>query len=221
MYTRPRMSSNTSAMDEHLANMRALRAIVGPEPKEQQLVDLLRRYPSVNQAANAFFDGSAKGGRDAVNNTVDGTPVATPVVPPPQSDSPSLVSVVAPPGVTEGSEIQVQTHAGMMKVVVPRGVESGTQFLVRLPMQVPLPVAQPVQNVAAAGSSSASYPHGMSYPGHQQQPNVIYQQQQPPQVVVVQSSPYVYGYGGYGYDPFLGGMLGFAGGMLIADAMFY
>ena len=80
----------------------------------------------------------------------------------------------------------------MMKVVVPRGVESGTQFLVRLPMQVPLPVAQPVQNVAAAGSSSASYPHGMSYPGHQQQPNVIYQQQQPPQV-----------------------------GMLIADAMFY
>ena len=38
------MSSNTSAMDEHLANMRALRAIVGPEPKEQQLVELLRRF---------------------------------------------------------------------------------------------------------------------------------------------------------------------------------
>ena len=77
-------------------------------------------------------------------------------------------------------------------------------------MQVPLPVAQPVQNVAAAGSSSASYPHGMSYPGHQQQPNVIYQQQQPPQVSSCNRRR-MYGYGGYGYgyDPFLGGMLGF------------
>ena len=43
-------------MDEHLANMRVLRAIVGPEPKEQQLVDL-RRYPSVSRRPMRSFDG--------------------------------------------------------------------------------------------------------------------------------------------------------------------
>ena len=48
-------------MDEHLRRGGAARNRRS-EPKEQQLVDLLRRYPSVNQAANAFFDGSAKVG---------------------------------------------------------------------------------------------------------------------------------------------------------------
>lgn len=46
--------STTASMDQHLANMTALRAIVGPEPREQDLVNLLRKYPSVNQAANAL-----------------------------------------------------------------------------------------------------------------------------------------------------------------------
>jgi len=193
------------------ANLSALRAIVGNEPREQELVDLLRRYPSVNQAANAFFDGSAKGGD--LSNVIDGTPIA----PPPQnSQTTSMVSVTCPAGITAGCEIQVQTHAGMMRVTVPKGVTPGTSFLVRLPEQVP--VAQPVPMAQAAGSSLSSY---NAYPGQQQMPpNAVAYQQQQPQVVVVQSAPYGYGYG-YGYDPFLGGMMGFAGGMLIADAMFY
>jgi len=217
------MTSNlTAGMDQQVANMAALRAIVGPEPREQDLVELLRRYPSVNQAANAFFDGSAKGG---LPNVVDGTPIS----PPPQQTT-DMVSVTCPAGVTEGTEIQVQTQQGMMRVTVPKGVTAGTQFLVRLPAHVPLPVAQPV----GSSSNMHQYPQYPQYPGQQQtmmmppqqqrQQNVTYaQQQQQPQVVVVQSAPYMYGgYGyGYGYDPFLGGMMGFAGGMLIADAMFY
>ena len=114
-----------------------------------------------------------------------------------------------------------------MKVTVPNGVTPGTQFLVRLPPQASIPVAQAVQNSSVPCASSSAY--ASAYPGQQQQPNMGYPQQMPPnvayqqqpQVVVVQSAPYGYGYGYGGYDPFLGGMLGFAGGMLIADAMFY
>lgn len=216
------MSNSTASMDQHVANMSALRAIVGPEPKEQDLVDLLRKYPSVNQAANAFFDGSAKGGLAQGTNVIDGMPISPP--PPPSQDASSttnMVSVTCPAGVAEGSEIQVQTQQGMMRVTVPKGVTAGTQFLVRLPTHVPLPVAQPVYGGAyPAGPSSNHY---QPYPGQQmmmpQQQHVAYAQQ--PNVVVVQSAPYMYGGYGYGYDPFLGGMMGFAGGMLIADAMFY
>ena len=116
------MTSNlTAGMDQQVANMAALRAIVGPEPREQDLVELQRRYPSVNQAANAFFDGSAKGG---LPNVVDGTPIS----PPPQQTT-DMVSVTCPAGVTEGTEVQVQTQQGMMRVIVPKGVTAGTQFL--------------------------------------------------------------------------------------------
>lgn len=220
------MSSDvTAGMSQQVANMSALRAIVGPEPREQDLVELLRRYPSVNQAANAFFDGSAKGGPPGGANVVeDGLPIS----PPPQQRDvrreeaqQTMVSVTCPAGVTAGSEIQVQTQQGMMRVTVPKGVTAGTQFLVRLPGHVPLPVAQPV----GSSSNMQQYPQYPQYPGQQQQmmmpqqQNVTYTQQ--PQVVVVQSAPYMYGGYGYGYDPFLGGMMGFAGGMLIADAMFY
>ena len=191
--------------DRLVADLSALRLIVGTEPKEQDLVNLLHRCKGdVNAAANVFFDGGA--------NVVDGMPIAQP-----SQQQTSVVSVTCPAGVTEGSEIQVQTEAGLMRVTVPKGVTPGTAFLIRLPSQVSLPNAGVAQPVGGGGQAAAGYP------GQGMQPNVQYHQQQP-QVVVVQGAPYGYGYGGYGYGgmgPGMGMGMGFLGGMLIADAMYW
>ena len=63
-----------------------------------------------------------------------------------------------------------------------------------------------------------------AYPGLGHQPNVTYVQQQQPIYVQrppVYHSPRYYNRG-YGYgDPLLAGGMGFLGGMLIADALFW
>ena len=82
-----------------------------------------------------------------------------------------------------------------------------------------MPQAQPVatpQQQMAAPQQMPGYPGQQLLP--QQQP-MVYQQPRP-QVHVVHAAPYYGGYG-YGYDPFLAGTMGFMGGMLIADAMFW
>jgi len=216
----------SSAAEARINAITSLRKIVGNEPKEQALVDLLDRCGGdVNTAANAFFDGGlpaapppqfgasdapvpgmpvgASGMPIAQPSTM---PVAQPMQPPPD---PSLVSVQCPANLRPGDDLQVSTAVGMMRVKVPQGVQPGGNFLVRLPPQ------------GGAGGASRQQPQ---YPGAAAQPQVVVQQQ--PRTVVhhVHSSPYTGGYGygyGYGYDPLFAGTMGFMGGMLIADAMFW
>lgn len=212
------MSSLTEALT-------SLRKIVGNEPKEQDLIALLQRCNmDANAAANAYFDGGVAG-PDPFPSMIQGVPVAEPV----QAPSP-VVAVTCPPGVGAGDDLQVQTEAGLLKVQVPAGVTAGAQFLVRLPGGARPPAAPAIAAPGFQGCySGAMQPpqqpqqqgaYGGAYPGAAQMPPRVMVQQQPA-VHVVHASPY---YGGYGYgygDPFLAGTMGFMGGMLIADAMFW
>jgi len=118
-------------------------------------------------------------------------------------------------------ELQVNAPSGAMRVTVPAGLKEGDVFLVRQPAgQHSIPTARHV----ASASSSRAYAQNYSgaYPGASSQPNVVVVQQQPP---MVYPRPYYGGYPGYGYgygyDPLLMGGMGFMGGMLLADAMWW
>ena len=218
-------------VEQTTEGLRALRALIGNEPREQDLLNLLERCGGdVNTAANAFFDGGvnaappqqqAPPGYNPNDPAVDGRPVAQPI-------PGDVVAVECPQGVVGGMDIQVQTHAGLMKVTVPQGVQPGATFLVRIPAgaqgasQPPLQQPQPAFMHQPPPQYQQYQPQyqQQGYPGQSQQPQVIYQQAPQPQTIVVHSSPY---YGGYGYgpDPFLYGGMGFLGGMMIADAMWY
>lgn len=149
-----------------------LRYVLGDEPKEQELIDVLRKANyDTNAALDIYFGGEGGGAAPTA------TPIAQPVAPPPD-----VVQVTVPEGVRTGQEIQVQTSAGLMRVTVPEGATPGSAFLVRLPppqrqqpmqyqQQQPMQYQQPYQQ----------------YPG--QQPMQYQQQQQQPNVVVVNSSP--------------------------------
>jgi hypothetical protein len=206
--------------DSSLA-MTALRELLGPDPREGDLLELLQRSNmDVNAAADTYFLGGH----------AEGVPVARPVSkpqatvaappPPPPLD---LFQVQCPAGKYAGDEITVSTPSGRRcRVTVPNGVAPGTTFLVRLP-------ADGASSIANGASSSRLS-------------NVVYVRQ-PPQVVHVVDSPYgpyggyyhrtsggyPYAYGSfgryygprYGYDPVVGMGVGFLGGMLVADALFW
>jgi len=183
--------------DDRLQPLIQLRALVGDDVKELELHQLLERHGGdVNAAANAYFDGGAP--------PIEGTPVAQP---PPTG----LMQVTCPDGLGAGAELQVDTPAGKMRVTVPQGVAPGGTFLMRIPQT----------------AAPAALPRQQGYPGQQMLPPMgmgQYWQRHPqqPAVHMVHSRPYYGGYyGGYGYDPFLAGGMGFLGGMLIADAMFW
>ena len=172
-----------------------LRSILGPDAREGDLLLLLERHQGNVEACVAeHFDGPSAP-PTAVARLAD--------TPPPANDQ--LVQVLVPAGAGPGVVMQVETPTGAVHVTVPPGVRSGTTFLVRCPP-------------AQAQVSRATVP---GYPGLQSQPTVVVQRQ--PAVHIVRSRPYYYGYGGrpYGYDPYLGVGVGFLGGMLIADAMFW
>jgi hypothetical protein len=211
-----------------IADLTALRGIVGPEPKEFDLVQLLNAHGGdVNAAANAFFEGGIPPDGPTQHAGNPAVPVARPVARPADQQH-NIISVTCPPGVNEGDEIQVTTPAGLMRVRVPNGVQKGGTFLIRLPTQAPVAQAVPSTGAPIHGQPVGGPSHG--YPGQAQaaslsQQPVVQQQQQQPQVIVVQGSPYYGGYGyggyGYGYDPFFPMMGGMMGGMLLADAMFW
>ena len=181
---------------------------------------LERSGGDVNAAVNAFFDGGAP---------VTGTPAAMPVAQPvsrpampvaqPVAQPPpgNVVQVVCPAGVRAGESLQVSTESGLLRVTVPDGIVEGAAFLVRCP-----PAGAGSFNAPHRGHAQQQQQQYHGYPGQAQQPQIVVQQQ-PQTVHVVHSSPYYGGYGyGYGYgDPFLAGSMGFLGGMLIADAMFW
>ena len=103
-----------------------LRGVLGDEPKEQDLIDILRKANfDVNASLDMYFGG------DSVAPTA--TPIAQPVPPP------DVVQVTVPNGVSAGQEIHVQTAAGLMGVRVPEGATPGSAFLVRLPPPAQLP----------------------------------------------------------------------------------
>mmetsp|Transcript_38512 Transcript_38512/g.101602 ORF Transcript_38512/g.101602 Transcript_38512/m.101602 type:complete len:128 (-) Transcript_38512:778-1161(-) len=60
-----------------------------------------------------------------------------------------LMSATVPDNFAEGQSFQVQTHAGMMQVVVPPGHSPGMTFQFEVPDAQPV-AAQPVQAVAVA-----------------------------------------------------------------------
>ena len=122
--------------------------------------------------------------------------------------------VTVPAGSRGGDELQVETASGPMRVTIPPSLTPGDAFLVRPPPtnSQSIPVARPI---GRARSKRARLGH---------QPNVTYVQQQQPIYVQrppVYHSPRYYNRG-YGYgDPLLAGGMGFLGGMLIADALFW
>jgi len=176
--------------DSSLA-MTALRELLGPDPPEGVLLELLQRSNmDVNAAADTYFLGGH----------AEGVPVARPVSKP-------QATVAAPPPPPPLDLFQVQCPAG--KYV-------GDEITVSTP----------------SGRRCCSR-HRLS--------NVVYVRQ-PPQVVHVVDSPYgpyggyyfrsggyPYAYGSfgryygprYGYDPVVGMGVGFLGGMLVADALFW
>ena len=208
----------SSADGVQLEKLTSLRAIVGEEAREQDLIALLARHNGdVEAAANTFFDHGIDGTAPAAAAPVQGTPpiVARPVAPS-QAPAPvapaaaaqnqDLVHVVCPAGSRAGDSIQVETPSGAVRVQVPSGISAGDAFLVRVPNLAQNPVAHVAQ--ASAQIRAAGY----------QQPNVV----------VVQSPRGVYGrpyrrcgYGyGYRYGRYDGVAVGAGvlGGLLIADA---
>ena len=116
--------------DSSLA-MTALRELLGPDPREGDLLELLQRSNmDVNAAADTYFLGGH----------AEGVPVARPVSkpqatvaappPPPPLD---LFQVQCPAGKYAGDEITVSTPSGRRCRVTVPNVAPGTTFLVRLP----------------------------------------------------------------------------------------
>lgn len=113
-----------------------------------------------------------------------------------------LMQVTVPEGKRGGQELRFTAPSGeSMRVTIPRCLRPGDVFLVRPPPHAPVAHAIPI------GARRTS-----SYPAAGQQPNVIYVQQ-----------PVVYNQPRYrrGYDPMLSAGVGFLGGVLIADALFW
>lgn len=218
------MSSDSSkdGQQDIIQKMTALRQVVGTEPKEYDLINLLQRCRGdVALAVDTFFEGGGvhatpSNSPASAQQPTTGVPVARPTE---QQQQPALVQVACPDGMRAGEQINVTTPTGVVRVTIPEGIEPGKQFLVRAPSEPPPPTAyaQPV-------NAHASYPGQAQLPQHQHQraqSSAAYPQQQP-QVIHVVGSPYYGGYGyGYGYDPFLGMGMGMLGGMMIADAMWW
>ena len=197
--------------------MTTLRELLGPDPREGDLLELLQRSNmDVNAAADSFFSAGGHAGGVPVARPVS-KPQATVAAPPPPPPL-DLFQVECPAGKYAGDEITVSTPSGRRcRVTVPNGASPRTTFLVRLP-------ADGASSLANGASSSRLS-------------NVVYVQQQP-QVFHVVDSPYGpyggyygpdYAYGSYGryygprygYDPVVGMGVGFLGGMLVADALFW
>lgn len=217
----------SSEQQDIIQKMTALRAVVGTEPKEYDLINLIQRCNGdVALAADTFFQGgihSEPAAPAAGPQPTTGVPVARPMEDQARQQQQNLVQVACPDGVRSGDQINVTTPTGVVRVTIPDGIAPGQQFLVRAPSQPPPPTAYAQPVGAPGGGAPAQYPGQAQLP-QQTQPNVVYQQQQP-QVVHVVGSPYYGGYGyggyGYGYDPFLGMGMGMLGGMMIADAMWW
>jgi len=112
------------------------------------------------------------------------------------SEQDCVVQATVPEGVSAGGLLRVRTPRGLMQVKVPAGLSAGDTFLVRVPPgSTPRSTSRPTVIVHEAPAVVVhSYPH--TYP------------------------PY-YGYGYGYYDPFLPGAVGFLGGMVVADALFW
>jgi len=127
--------------------MSELRQILGDEPKEFDLLQLLQRCNGdVNATADVFFSGS-----------IPPAQVATPV----QTAPPSLVQVTCPDGHGPGDHINVSTPAGLVRATIPNGVGPGANFLVPLPTCGARPVQQP-QIIHVVGSPFG-VPYGRPY----------------------------------------------------------
>ena len=152
-----------------------------------------------------------------------------------------------PQGMGGGMPLQVQTPAGLMQVTIPNGLSAGASFEMMVPQaqQAPqvaqaMPVSQPQQQMYQQQPPQQQMyqqqrPQQQMYQQqqpqqqiYQQQPQVQVMQQAPPTVVVQQQPQVVHvggppvimgGYGGYGYDPGLGMMGGFVGGMIAGEMM--
>ena len=171
-----------------------LRAVVGPDATEGQLLQLLETHNGdVERAVAEFFDGPP----------VQPTAVAHPA-------DQTLVQVMTPQGMRPGQQLQVHTPSGMMRVTIPSGATEGQVFLVRCPL-----VAQ-----AQAGPG---YPGLQQQPTIvvQQRP-VVHVVRSRPYCGPRPCGPYGYRYGPrYGYNDGVGVGVGLGGGLLIADALFW
>lgn len=179
------------------------RNIVGDEPSEDMLLSLLRRHnDDIEAAANAYFDGQAA----PTSSPLQGQQVS------------GLVQVTVPVGVVGGQEIQVSTDdAAPFRVTVPAGLVEGDDFLARPPStqrRGAVPVARPIGQSPA----HSDYPGLSTLPPQPAQPPLVVVQQPPP-VPRCRGRPCCYGRPYY-YDPLMP-MMGFMGGMLIADALFW
>jgi len=199
------MSSERSLIQE----LSALRAVVGPDAKEGELLLLIEKHKGdVQRAVAEFFDGPQD-----QDHAPPPTAVARPAEPSPVTDQ-DLVQVTTPQGMRPGQQLQVHTPSGTVRVTIPQGVVEGQIFLVRCP-----PPA-----LGHAAQSGAGY---SGYPGVQR-----------PVVRFVRSHPYTYPYSGrcgpygyrygprYGYNDRcvgagVGAGVGLFGGLLIADALFW
>ena len=113
------MSSQRSLVQE----LSTLRAVVGPEAKEGDLLRLLEKHNGdVQRAIAEFFDGPQD----------HATPPPTAVA---RAADQALYQVVTPQGMRPGQQLQVHTPSGIMRVTIPEGVAAGQVFLVRCPPQ--------------------------------------------------------------------------------------
>ena len=168
------MSAQTSALI-------ALRKVVGTEPREIDLINLLAHANNdVNVAANNFFEGGLPSGPPLVGGPapIHGRPIAAGTHPPPAA----MVQVTCPPNRSAGDDLQVQTEQGLMRVKVPTGVAPGATFLMRMPTSGGAPPGHPMQPMP---------PHYAPPPNHHQQHAALPGQQQQPQ----------YGYPGQPQQP--------------------
>eukprot|EP00320_Phaeocystis_rex_P014703 CAMPEP_0119077074 /NCGR_PEP_ID=MMETSP1178-20130426/92235_1 /TAXON_ID=33656 /ORGANISM="unid sp, Strain CCMP2000" /LENGTH=185 /DNA_ID=CAMNT_0007059409 /DNA_START=40 /DNA_END=597 /DNA_ORIENTATION=- len=184
------MSSGRDLIKE----LSSMRAVVGPDADEGELLRLLEKHHgNVQLAITEFYDG-------------------------PQAQAPArarpwanqeLVQVVAPLGTCPGQQMHVQTHLGMLRVTIPEGVTGGQTFLVRCP-----PVA------AQPGVGYPGLQHQPVVVVHRRPPPVVYSR---PYYGPCGPYPYGYRYRygpRWGYYDSVGVGVGVLGGLLIADAMF-
>ena len=107
------------------------------------LRDLARRAPPTDDSVGAaiVIDGRERQVViDGHTDFIDGIIAAVAGAVWSRQDVPGdVVAVECPQGVVGGMDIQVQTHAGLMKVTVPQGVQPGATFLVRIKPREPNP----------------------------------------------------------------------------------
>ena len=183
------MSSQRSLVQE----LSSLRAVVGPEAKEGDLLRLHEAHNGdVQRAVAEFFDGPQ-------DHAAPPTAVARPA-------DPELCQVITPQGMRPGQQLQVHTPSGMMRVTIPEGAAEGQVFLVRCPPQ--------------AAQAGAGYPGLQHQPSVvvQQRPVVHVVRSNP----YCGPRPYGYRRGSrYGCNDGVGAGVGLLGGLLIADALFW